>query len=109
MIAAAGLSIRQGRRVFPTVKPVSRTAGAKTQPSGRAASRVAVTQHRWPVSMHPIVTLTGGRCQSAPNRDPPPEGEDRWGGGDIENAPEPLGDIERSVASLGDIDALLPV
>ena len=51
MIAAAGLSIRQGRRVFPTVKPVSRTAGAKTQPSGRAASRVAVTQHRWPVSI----------------------------------------------------------
>ena len=38
MIAVAGLSIRQGRRVFPTVKPVSRTAGAKTQPSGRAAS-----------------------------------------------------------------------
>ena len=30
-------------------------------------------------------------------------------GGDIENAPEPLGDIERSVASPGDIDALLPV
>ena len=55
MIAAAGLLIRQGRRVFPTVKPVSRTAGArtagartagartagaKTRPSGRATSRV---------------------------------------------------------------------
>ena len=30
-------------------------------------------------------------------------------GGDIENAPEPLGDIERSVALPSDIDALLPV
>ena len=50
MIAAAGLLIRQGRRVFPTVKPVSRTAGARTagartagartRPSGRATSRV---------------------------------------------------------------------
>ena len=69
MIAVAGLSIRQGRRVFPTVKPVSRTAGAKTQPSGRAASRVAATEHRWP-----------NWYQSAFNGDPPPGGGDRWGG-----------------------------
>ena len=41
MIAAAGLLIRQGRRVFPTVKPVSRTAGAHTAGARTAGARTA--------------------------------------------------------------------
>ena len=41
MIAAAGLLIRQGRRVFPTVKPVSRTAGARTAGARTAGARTA--------------------------------------------------------------------
>ena len=52
MIAAAGLSIRQGRRVFPTVKPVSRTAGAKT----------ALTPHRYKKSHSVFVRISRFRC-----------------------------------------------
>ena len=45
------LAIWQGSRVFRTMRPVPRTAGAKTRPSGRAVLRVAAIQHRWPIAL----------------------------------------------------------
>ena len=46
VVAAADPSIWQGLRLFRTGRPVPRTAGAKTRPSGRAALRIAATECR---------------------------------------------------------------
>ena len=46
VVAAADPSIWQGLRLFRTGRPVPRTAGAKTRPSGRAALRSAATECR---------------------------------------------------------------
>ena len=65
VIAAADPSIWHGLRLFRTRRPIPRTAGAKTRPSGRAALRIAATKCR---------SAFKGASLSVLNSDPLPDG-----------------------------------
>ena len=77
VIAAADPSIWHGLRLFRTGRPVPRTAGAKTRPSGRAALRIAATECR---------SAFKGASLSALNSDPM-RAEGQLGGSRIRASP----------------------
>ena len=67
VVAAADPSILQGLRLFRTGRPVPRTAGAKTRPSGRAALRIAATECRSAFKGAPFSALNSDSLRLPPN------------------------------------------